>query len=114
MSSLDSTGNPNVDAGVSGEVTPQLTFCAIMLRNAFDGYAETMRTDGKATLLLQNPLLIDSAEAMEQLMQVPPSYLSEEELTNLWIVKNPDCTIEDFQTQIDSMTTENILAKFAG
>lgn len=114
MSTLDSTGNPNVDAGVSGEVTPQLTFCAIMLRNAFDGYAETMRTDGKATLLLQNPLLIDSAEAMEQLMQVPPSFMSVEDLTNLWIIKNPDCTIEDFHAQIDSMTTENILAKFAG
>lgn len=113
LEATDSTGDNCINAGVSGELTPPLVFCAIMLRNAYDGYGETMRTDGKASVLLQYPLAISNAHDMEQLMQVPPSYLTEEEIMSLVVKANSSCTLNDFSSLMDSLTTENILAKFA-
>ena len=114
MNAKDSTGNPVVDAMIT-EGTYGRVAAAIMMRNAFDGYADQMRDNGAASFVGSNaPLVVTSGEQYNALTagDMPYSFVTVDEILALCCKVNPDVTwktIDDFGS---TLTTDAILAKF--
>lgn len=111
--SKDSSGDSCINAGVINNQSLNLTIASAILRNAYDGYADQMRDNGRASTLAVNPQLVSGVEAYEALAQASPSFLTEEEVQSLSVKLNPSCTLDTIQEVLDKCTTEEIISKFA-
>lgn len=114
INSTDSTGAQTVD-GVVCDGTFERVAAVIVLRNAFDGFAEQMRNgDTCSRIPGMRPLVVTTAEEYNFLSndQIPYSFVTTEDILSLCCAKNPDITYADIDAFGASLTTENIMAKF--
>ena len=108
----DSQGNPIMN-GLVCNGTYENVAAVIMLRNAFDGYAENMRDNGKCSRVPgMAPLAITSTEDYNVLSgkDMPYSFVTTDDILSLC---GPDVTWQDINDFGAALTTENIIAKFA-
>ena len=115
MNGVDSTGNPVVDAIVCNGTFEHIS-SVVLLRNCFDGFEAQMRGEGRPSRVPgMNPLVITSAEEYNALSSddMPYSFAAIEDIIALTSLVNPDVTWEDINTYGQSLTTENILIKYA-
>ena len=114
FNSTDSQGSPIMDGLVCNGTYENIS-AVLMLRNAFDGYADNMRDeDGTCSRVPgMAPLAITSTEDYNTLSSddMPYSFVTTEDLLSLC---GPDVTWQDINDFGASLTTENIIAKFAG
>lgn len=113
FTSKDSSGDSCINSGVINNQALNLTVASAILRNAYDGYTDQMRVDGRAGILAVSPQLVSGADAYTKLTQASPSFLTEEEVKSLSIKLNPSCTLDTMQEILDQCTTDNVLLKFA-
>ena len=111
FNSLDSQGSPVIDAIVLNGTYEHLA-AVMMLRNAFDGYADAMRDDGHCSRVPgQIPLVITTPEEYNALSGegMPFSFVTVDEVVGQC---NANATFESIDELGASLTTENILKKF--
>lgn len=111
FNSSDSQGSPVLNGNVLNGVYEHVA-AVVMLRNAFDGYADNMRDNGQCSRVPgMDPLVITSAEEYNALSgdDMPFSFVTTEDLLSLC---GPDVTWQDIDEFGANLTTENILAKF--
>ncbi len=107
----DSQGSPVMDAIVLNGAYENVA-AVLMLRNAFDGYADNMRDGDRCSRVPgMIPLVVTSAEEYNSLSDgnMPYSFVTVEDLLSLC---GPDVTFKDIDAFGASLTTENILEKF--
>ena len=114
INSTDSTGAQTVD-GVVCDGTFERVAAVIVLRNAFDGYAEQMRNGENCSRIPgMRPLVVTTAEEYNFLSgeSIPYSFVTTDDVLSLCCAKNPEITWADIDAFGASLTTENIMAKF--
>lgn len=114
INSTDSTGAQTVD-GVVCDGTFERIAAVIVLRNAFDGYAEQMRNGENCSRIPgMRPLVVTTAEEYNFLAgsEIPYSFVTVEDVLSLCCAKNPEITWADIDAFGANLTTENIMAKF--
>ena len=113
FNTTDSQGSPVMDAIVCTGTYENLS-CILALRSAFDGYADNMRDNGACSNITgMEPLVITNAEDYNVLAgeDMPYSFVTTDELVSLC---GPDVTWQDINDFGKGLTTESIIAKFAG
>ncbi|MBQ9007736.1 MAG: hypothetical protein IJ088_00175 [Clostridia bacterium] len=113
MNGSDSTGNPVVDAIVC-QGTYEHIASVLLLRNAFDGFVDKMRAEGRCSRVSgQDPLVIVSAEEYNALSgeNMPYSFVPMEDIIAMTSVVNPDVTWKTISDYGASLTTEAIIEK---
>ena len=113
MNGTDSTGNPVVDAIVC-QGTYEHISSVLLLRNAFDGFADQMRGEGRCSRVSgQDPLVIVSAEEYNVLSgdDMPYSFVPMEDIIAMTSLVNPDVTWETINTYGQELTTDVIIEK---
>lgn len=108
----DSQGSPIVDGMVCNGTYENLV-SVVLVRNAFDGYAENMRDNGQCSRIPgMVPLAVTSADDYNVLADedLPYSFVTTDELLALC---GPDVTWEDLNEFGASLTTEALVEKFS-
>jgi len=114
INSTDSTGAQTVD-GVVCDGTYERVAAVIVLRNAFDGYAEQMRNGENCSRIPgMRPLVVTTAEEYNFLSgeSIPYSFVTAEDVLSLCCAQNPEITWADIDAFGAALTTQNIMAKF--
>lgn len=116
FNSLDSTGNPELNAIVC---TGLYEFLAgiIILRNALDGYSDQMRNeDGSCSRVPgMRPTVITSAEQYNVLSsdELPYAFITEDEILSVCSKLHPEVTYADIDALGAKQTTDYLMTKFA-
>lgn len=114
INSKDSQGSPVIDALVCPGTFERVA-APIMIRNAFDGFADKMRGDGRCSYVAKNaPLAVTSVEQYNSLAKEgnPYAFMTADDILSLTNKKNADVTWETIDKFGEELTTENILKKF--
>lgn len=110
----DSQGSPVIDAIVCPGTFERIG-AAIMIRNAYDGFADKMRADGRCSYVSKNaPLAVASVDAYNALVKEgnPYAFMTTEDILSLTNKKNPDVTWKTIDDFGGKLTTQYILEKF--
>lgn len=110
----DSQGSPVIDAIVCPGTFERIG-AAIMIRNAYDGFADKMRADGRSSYVSKNaPLAVASVDAYNALIKEgnPYAFMTTEDILSLTNKKNPDVTWKTIDDFGGKLTTQYILEKF--
>jgi hypothetical protein len=114
VNSKDSQGSPVIDALVSPASFERIE-AALVIRNAYDGYADKMRADGKCSTINKNaPLTITTVQQYNVLAKdtIPFAFVTADEILSLTNKKNPDVTWKTINDYGANLTTQKIVEKF--